>query len=186
MIRINLLPRERIRRPAIAPRLLVGMAFLAALGGVVLMTIYLETQIRILQGNIREEQRIIEELRPKVAEVEAVQRQIAEARRKEQLLLQLESLRIPWDRVLNELRKIMPADVWLAGVDAKGDGNLTFNGNGLSYAAVARFMVNLDASPIFQGADLTIGQKQTLAGRDTINFSVHARLAPIQKEVGVR
>src|SRR2546426_23459 len=76
--------------------------------------------------------------------------------------------------------------VWLIRIDARGDGNLTFNGFGMSYEAVARFMVNLDGSPLFQGADLTIGQKQNQAGHDVINFSVTASLTPRQKEVGVR
>jgi len=76
--------------------------------------------------------------------------------------------------------------VWLIRIEAKGDGNLTFNGFGLSYEAVARFMVNLDASPLFQDSDLSIGQKQTQGSREVINFSVTARLTPQQKEAGVR
>jgi len=87
--------------------------------------------------------------------------------------------------VLNELRKIIPADVWLIRIEAKGDGNLTFNGFGMSYEAVARFMVNLDASPLFQDSDLSIGQKQIQGNRDVINFSVTAHLTPQQKQAGI-
>ncbi|TMJ01508.1 MAG: PilN domain-containing protein [Bacillati bacterium ANGP1] len=186
MIRINLLPRERVRRPTVAPRVLVGLAFVVVVAALVLATLALNLRNARVRAQIDDVNVRIEELKPKVAEVEALQRQIAEARRKEQLLRQLEGLRIPWDNVLNELRKIMPADVWLIRIDARGDGNLTFNGFGMSYEAVARFMVNLDGSPLFQGADLTIGQKQNQAGHDVINFSVTASLTPRQKEVGVR
>ncbi|HTE02706.1 MAG TPA: PilN domain-containing protein [bacterium] len=186
MIRINLLPRERVRRPAVAPRLLVGLAFVVVTTALVLATLALNLRNSRVRGEIDDVNARIEELKPKVAEVEALQRQIAEARRKEQLLRQLESLRIPWDNVLNELGKIIPADVWLIRIEAKGDGNLTFNGFGLSYEAVARFMVNLDASPLFQDSDLSIGQKQTQGSREVINFSVTARLTPQQKEAGVR
>lgn len=186
MIKINLLPRERVRRPAIAPRLLAVLALVAVVAGVVLVWITLTAQIRILEGDIRDEQQRIEELKPQVAEVEALQRQIADARRKEQLLRQLQGLRIPWERVLSELRRILPADVWLIRIEARSDGNLSFNGFGLSYESVARFMVNLDASPLFQNADLTIGQKQGVAGRDVVNFSVTARLAAPQKAAEVR
>ncbi len=185
MIKINLLPRERVRRPAIAPRLLVALAFVAVLAATALTTVYLELRNARVRAQIDDVNARIEELKPQVGEVEALQRQIADARKKEQLLRQLDSLRIPWDKVLTELRKIIPADVWLIRIEAKGDGDLTFNGFGMSYEAVARFMVNLDASPVFQGADLTIGQKQSQSGRDVINFSVTTHLAA-QKEAGVR
>lgn len=185
MIRINLLPRERVRRPAVAPRLLVGLAFVVVAAALVLATLALNLRNNRVQNEINEVNARIEELKPKVAEVEALQRQIAEARHKEQLLRQLEALRIPWDKVMNELRKIMPADVWLIRIDARGEGGLTFNGFGMSYEAVARFMVNLDASPLFQGADLTLGQKQGQGGREVINFSITASLSPQQKAAGV-
>jgi Tfp pilus assembly protein PilN len=178
MIKINLLPKERVRRVAVAPRILVGLVAVVVLAGLVLFTLYLNLQNALLRGEIAQVNARIEELRPQVAEVEALQRQINEARRKEQLLRQIEAMRIPWDRVLNELRKIMPADVWLIRVDAKGDGTLTFNGFGVSYESVARFMVNLNASPVFQNADVTIAQKQDMGNRPVINFSVTAQLAP--------
>lgn len=186
MIKINLLPRERVRRPAIAPRLLVVLAFVAVLTATALMTIYMELRNARVRAQIDEVNARIEELKPQVAEVEALQRQIADARKKEQLLRQVESLRIPWEKVLNELRKILPADVWLIRIEAKGDGNLAFNGFGMSYEAVARFMVNLDASPVFAGADLSLGQRQMQGSQPIINFSVNAHLASAQKEAGVR
>jgi type IV pilus assembly protein PilN len=178
MIKINLLPKERVRRVAVAPRILVGLVAVVVLAGLVLFTLYLNLQNALLRGEIAQVNARIEELRPQVAEVEALQRQINEARRKEQLLRQIEAMRIPWDRVMNELRKIMPTDVWLIRVDAKGDGTLTFNGFGLSYESVARFMVSLNASPVFQNADVTIAQKQDMNNRSVINFSVTAQLAP--------
>ncbi len=186
MIKINLLPRERVRRPAIAPRLLVVLAFVAVLAATALMTIYMELRNARVRAQIDEVNARIEELKPQVAEVEALQRQIADARKKEQLLRQLDSLRIPWDKVLTELRKVIPADVWLIRIEAKGDGNLSFNGFGMSYEAVARFMVNLDASPMFEGADLSVGQRQAQGREQVVNFSVSTHLVAPQKEAGVR
>ena len=186
MIRINLLPRERVRRPAVAPRVLALLAFVVVAAALVLAALAMNLKISGKRHEIDDVNARIEELKPQVAEVEVLQRQIAEARHKEQLLRQLESLRIPWDNVMIELRKIIPADVWLIRIEGKGDGNLTFNGFGMSYEAVARFMVNLDASPLFQDSDLSIGQKQSQGGREVINFSVTARLTPQQKEAGVR
>lgn len=185
MIKINLLPKERVRRVAVAPRILVGLVFVVVGTALVLVTFALNLRNRGVRADIAQVTARIEELTPQVREVEALQRQIAEARRKEQLLKQLQSMRIPWERVMNELRKILPADVWLTRIDAKGDGGLNFEGFGLSYEAVARFMVNLNASSVFQNADFASGTKANIAGRPVIGFAVTAQLAP-QKVAEVR
>ena len=178
MIKINLLPRERVRRVAVAPRILVGLVAVVVIAGLVLVTIYLNVQNTLLRGEIAEVNARIEELRPQVAEVEALQRQINEARRKEQLLRQIEAMRIPWDRVMTELRKVMPTDVWLTRIEARGDGTLSFEGFGVTYESVARFMVSLNKSPVFINADFRTGHKANVANRDVISFAVTTQLAP--------
>jgi type IV pilus assembly protein PilN len=178
MIKINLLPRERIRRVAVAPRILVGFVAVIVVAGLVLVTLYLNVQNALLRSELAQVNTRIDELRPQVAEVEALQRQINEARRKEQLLRQIQAMRIPWERVMNELRKTLPTDVWLNRVDAKGDGTLTFEGFGLSYESVARFMVSLNSSPVFMNADFRSGHKTSVANHDVISFAVTVQLAP--------
>ena len=178
MIKINLLPKERVRRVAVAPRILVGLVAVVVVAGLVLVTLYLNVQNALLRTEIVQVNARIDELRPQVAEVEALQRHISEARRKEQLLRQIQAMRIPWERVMNELRKTMPTDVWLNHIDARGDGTINFEGYGLSYESVARFMVSLNASPVFTNADFRSGHKATAANHDVISFAVTAQLAP--------
>jgi len=185
MIKINLLPRERIRRVAVAPRILVGLVAAVVLAGLTLVTIWMNVRNALVRSQIVEVNARIEVLKPQVAEVEALQRQINEARRKEQILRQLQEARIPWERVFNELRKILPADVWLNRIDAKGDGSLSFEGVGLSYESVARFMVNLNASSVFTSADFNVASKTTVEKREAVNFKVTARLVPLQKAAAV-
>jgi Tfp pilus assembly protein PilN len=186
MIKINLLPRERIRRAPAAPRVLIVAGVLLALAAATVATVSLNARIGRLQRDLAEVNADIERLRPVVAEVEALQRRIAEARQKERLLQELEALRVPWDQILVELREIVPRDVWLIRVEARTDGNLTFNGFGFSYEALARFMVSLDRSDMFDGAELNIAQKQVQGGRETVNFSVSAKLVTAKKEAGLR
>lgn len=186
MIKINLLPRERVRRVAVAPRILVGFVAIVVVAVLVVATLVLTGQNLALRNEIARVNMRIEELRPQVAEVEALQRQINEARRKEQLLRQIEAMRIPWEKVMNELRKILPTDVWLNRIDARGDGTLTFEGFGLSYEAVARFMVSLNASPVFVNADFKSGHKTSVEKHDVISFAVTVQLAPPGKAAALR
>jgi Tfp pilus assembly protein PilN len=185
MIKINLLPRERISRRVVAPRILVGFVSVVVVAGLVLATIALNVRNAVLQAEIGRVNARIEELKPQVAEVEALQRQVVAARRKEQLLRQLQNLRIPWERVLSELRKILPTDVWLTHLAARNDGTLSFEGIGLSYESVARFAVSLKASPVFLSPEIRVAQTAGVAGHDVISFAVEARLGPVQKAAAI-
>ena len=186
MIRINLLPRERVRAPAPAP-LRVGAVVVVLLVAVaVVATLALNARNAAVREKIKAINAEITELEPKVARVEELKRLIEVAERKEQMLKRLEAARIPWDQVLLELRGVVPRDVWLTSVSAAQDGNLVFNGFGLSYTAVARFMVNLESSQMFEGTDLTVSQKQQIANRQTINFSVTSHLTSRRTEASTR
>ena len=186
MIRINLLPREAVRRRAFAPRVVILVLIGVVFALVSVSTLYLNARNARIRTAIASVDTQIEALREAVARVEVLRREIEVARRKEQLLRRLEALRIPWATVLAEMRTVMPQDVWLVQVSAADDGGLIFSGFGLTYESVARFMVNLEASPMFEGIDLTIGQKQKIAAREVVNFSVMGRLSEARKEVGVR
>jgi Tfp pilus assembly protein PilN len=76
--------------------------------------------------------------------------------------------------------------VWLTSISAAQDGNLVFNGYGLSYTDVARFMVNLESSRMFESTDLTVSQRQLIANRQTINFSVTSHLTSRATEASTR
>lgn len=176
MIRINLLPRERIRAPVPAP-FKIGLVVVGVLVVVIAAAwLYLEARNARVAADIAEINEQIAELEPTVRRVEELNRLIAAAERKEQLLRQLEASRVPWAQVLLELRTIIPRDVWLTQISAASDGALVFNGMGLAYVSVARFMVNLESSPMFEGTDLTVSQKQQIGAREVVNFSVTSRL----------
>lgn len=183
MIKINLLPRERIRRVAVAPRILVGLVAVVVVVALGLVWVWMATRNALLRGQIADVNQKIEILKPQVAEVEALQRQINDARRKEQLLRQLQASRVPWDRVFNELRKVMPTDVWLNRISA-APGGLELEGIGLSYESVARFMVSLNSSSVFQNAEFFTASKTAVEKREAVNFKISVQLAP-QKAAAV-
>ncbi|MBI2247651.1 MAG: PilN domain-containing protein [Armatimonadetes bacterium] len=186
MIRINLLPRERVRRKAIAPRALVLVVGVALAFVVVISTFYLEARNGRVAAELKRVNEQIDALNQKVQRVEELTRQIELARRKERLLRQLEALRVDWDAVLEEVRTVMPRDVWMTQVELRDAGDLAFNGYAMSYEAVARFMVSLEDSEMFNSVDMLVSQKQKIANTNVINFSVVAKLVPLSKEAQIR
>lgn len=186
MIRINLLPRERLRAPAPAPLRIGGVVVVLLLAAAVVATLVINARNAAVRDELAAINAEITELEPKVARVEELKRLIEVAERKEQMLKRLEAARIPWDQVLLELRVVIPRSVWLTSIAAAQDGNLVFNGIALSYTAVAQFMVNVESSQMFEGTDLTTSQKQVIGTRPTINFSVTSRLTSKRTEASTR
>lgn len=186
MIRINLLSKERARRGPVVSRMV--LVLIAGVVAVLMIGYYLAlTAANInLQNQIADTNQQIETLRPQVAQIEALKRKIEATRRKAELLKALQASRVPWDVVLEEFRAIVPKDVWLTGMAAADDGGLSFDGFGLSYEAVARFMVNLDSSKVFKEVDLTVAQRQKIASAEPVNFQVTGRLRQERKEAGTQ
>ncbi len=184
MIRINLLPRERVARRPIASRVGVAIGIGAILALMIFYYVLLTAQNINLQNQIADSKKEIEQLRPQVAHVELLKKQLEVARRKEAVLKTLEASRVPWDTVLEEFRTIMPKDVWLNQMTAADDGGLVFDGFGISYEAIARLMVNMSSSKLFKDIDLAVAQKQTIATTEVVNFSVTGRLTQVRKEAG--
>ncbi|HLE78007.1 MAG TPA: PilN domain-containing protein [bacterium] len=182
MIRINLLPRERARRVLVTPRIItlavVGVVIVALVG----VTVYLNARNARVQAEIEDLNTEIAVLAPQVAQVEDLERRINALRQREQVLKRLDETRVPWETVLSELAAVMPRDVWLTRMGASADGSLTFTGNGLTYQAVARFMLNLDASPMFEAVDLSTTRKVKIGAREVATFSVTARRTAVGRE----
>lgn len=184
MIHINLLPRERPRRGPIASRFAAVVAVAAVLALMTVFYLYMTAENIGLRNQIADTTKGIEDLRPQVARVEVLKKQIEAARRKETVLKTLEASRVPWDTVFEEFRTIMPKDIWINQMLVDDDGSLVFNGFGLSYESVARLMVSLSSSKLFKDIDLTIAQKQTIVSSEVVNFSVTGRLTQQRKEAG--
>ncbi len=184
MIRINLLPRERARRRPLALRLLMVVMVGSVLAALAAAAIALNVRNARVRSEVAERRDKITVLRPQVERVEALRKQIEKARRKALVLKNLEAARVPWDTVLEEVRTIIPQDVWLARMTAADSGSFVVDGFTTSYESVARWMVSLTASKMFTNVELAVTEKQGIAGKSVVYYGLTARLVPHQKEAG--
>ncbi|MDQ7828357.1 MAG: PilN domain-containing protein [Armatimonadota bacterium] len=175
MIRINLLPR-RPRRQVPGGALLAVALPVAVL--VVLVVVYLSLSARLaaLQGELRRADARIAELQPQVAEVQALKRQIEEARRKEDLLAQLLASQLPASSILANIRVLIPRDVWMTTLNVPDTGSFTIDGMAMSFVAVARLMDNLESSRLFDGLDLSSAERERVGEVEVVRFQVTGRL----------
>jgi type IV pilus assembly protein PilN len=181
VIRINLLPQRRRRRRRFAPESGVVTVVLLVIAGLVLGYLYGEvrnTRVKVETDQINRE---IEAIRPKVAEILALEKQIEALRAKEELLKTLQAREIPWAEILADLAQRTPQDAWLSSASfaPSSAGMLYLQGSGFSYNAVARFMTNIAGSRFFSDVDLSQAQRADINRRTVIQFGINATLRPI-------
>lgn len=185
MIRINLLPR-------VARRRLPGRQFLefalpiAVLVVAIIMTVVVVNQNAALRRQIADTDQEIEKIRPEVARVLELDRQIAVLRDKERVILALVRQQLPAASVLNDVRLLIPKEAWLTALSVPEPSALGLEGYALNYLAVAQMMDNLSTGQLFQSVDLTVVQLERIGAREIVKFSVTARIAKPQPLGGDR
>jgi len=180
MIRINLLP-ERRRRRRLIPESGVVSAVLLVIAALVGSYMYGDWQNHLVRVQTDEINRQITAIRPKVAEVLAIQGRIEELRAREDLLRSLEARQIPWSEMLVDLAERTPHDAWLANAAVSatsGTARLALSGAALSYNAVARFMTSLGGSRFYSDVDLQGAQSTTLGAAQIVQFGVYTTVRP--------
>jgi Tfp pilus assembly protein PilN len=187
VIRINLLPERRARRRRLVPESGVALVALIVIGSLALGYLFGEwrnSQVRRQTDAINQK---IRDIRPKVAEVLALQARIDELRAKENLLRSLEAKEIPWAETLTDLAARTPGEAWLTSASvavSQGQTRLTMQGTAMSYTSVAQFMVNLGASRLYSDVDLLGAQGTDVStlpnrGVHAVQFGVATTFRPV-------
>lgn len=185
MIRINLLPRVPRRRLPSA-RIVELAAPAVTVLVVVVLGLMVLGQNAGLERQIADTNKQVAELQPIVARVLELDKQIATLRDREQVILDLVKQQLPGASILNEIRLLIPRDVWLTALSVPEPSALTLDGLALNYHAVAQLMDNLSTGRLFRLVDLTVVQLERLGPREVVKFSVTARIAKPQAAGGGR
>jgi Tfp pilus assembly protein PilN len=176
-IRINLLaPERKVRRP---PNVLaIGLVVLAVLVVVLAVwTVSLQSRVAALRGQVAEVQADVDRLRPQAAEVERMRARLAALERRQKLLQDLFAQQIPAAEAVNELAAVIPQDSWITEFAVQGGRTVQVSGTtAASNVSLARFIVNLENSPLFRNVDLSVSERDRIGRREVVRFSLTAEL----------
>lgn len=81
----------------------------------------------------------------------------------------------PWSRIVSEISLIVPEEVWLSSIDAKGEkeGMMTvIKGFSLTQMGVAKFISSLEDSNYFENVEIVFSQM----GERNVSFELKAHL----------
>jgi type IV pilus assembly protein PilN len=179
MIRINLVAPERAAKarpkaagPPVAPGALQSYLLLALFAGGALVAcgfgyFWQSNKLKLLDTRIAADEK-------RQRDLEAIKRQVDQFQQKKAILenkvLVIEQLRLAQKspvHMLDEISKALPDYVWLTNMDETA-GNVRFQGQSNSYAAVADFISALQRSGWFPVVDLASAQEQ----RNLVDFTV--------------
>jgi Tfp pilus assembly protein PilN len=145
----------------------------------------LYSQRNRLQAQIDDLKREADALRPDVEQVLQLEQQIAGMKAKEKLVADLLKQQLPAASILNEVRLLIPKDVWTLALNVPEPSSLSMEGMAVNYYAVARLMDNLSAGQLFRSVDLTVAQAEKVGGTtDVVRFQITARIQRPQTASG--
>jgi Tfp pilus assembly protein PilN len=185
LIRINLLPRVPRRRLPGRQYFEIGIPAVTLVVVIILGLIVAAASSRLTR-QIAEVNKQVAEIRPTVDRVLELDRQIAEMKSKESVITDLLAQQLPASSVLNEMRLLIPKDVWLTSLNVPEASSLSIEGFGMTYPSVAQLMENLSTGRLFRSVDLTVVQSERVGGREVVKFSVTARVQKPQAVGGSR
>ena len=174
MIKINLLPREERKRhaPVNTKLLLAGLGCVVALLAMGYGWYWLNGEVNRLQADIQRTQaelRRFEELAKQVDKFQAEKKRLEEKLKVIQALMAAQGGPV---RLLDEVSKALPSEVWLTGFTRTGK-KLDVSGIAYSNFNIATFMTNLGkAGPLISNVDLVVSEKTTVEQVPVERFSI--------------
>jgi type IV pilus assembly protein PilN len=178
MIKINLLPREEQKRraPLNTKYLLAAAGVVVVLLGMAYGWYWLNDQVGTLETDIRKteaELRRFEELAKQVDRYQGEKKRLEE---KIKVIATLMLAQAGPVRVLDEVSKAIPNEVWLTSFSRAGK-KLDIQGIAFSNFNVANFMTNLSSvSSLISSVDLLESVKSTVEQVPVERFSITAEL----------
>lgn len=173
--RINLLPLEVgtevggfEAEVSILPHVLGALLiWIVLVSGIFVVTIGTSRRISGLKKQIAALQAEEVELQRKADEIRGFKQEIEDARKKLDLIQQLQVGRTVYVRLLDEINKVLPAGCWLESVKKSGD-YLAISGGALSNMRISQFMANLKRSEVvdsiyLQSIEVAGGQQERYA-----------------------
>ncbi|MFN3395288.1 MAG: PilN domain-containing protein [Thermodesulfovibrionales bacterium] len=150
MIRINLLPVKRKKKPKPLPSFVVTATFITLLVIFVLGYLFYYYNSRLVEARSRFEtnKQKIEELKKRIKEVDDFEKLNKTIEERNQIIEQLRKSQNMPVVMLDELSKALPKGVWLHSLIFSGN-SLSLDGYGFTNSDVVAYVDNLKSSKVF-------------------------------------
>jgi type IV pilus assembly protein PilN len=182
VINVNLLPKEeRFEEPrTLAPprtKFLVPLAAaVALLVPIGTLFIHQEMKLQSLRRDIQLAEQESASLRPRVTRVQELEAQRADLLRRLELVRSLNQERSLSVRLLDELARQVPGNLWLTKLSPAGPGAMTLEGVTFTPLVLADLMRRLNESRLYRDVDLTVAERTLIGDQKVLKFTITAAI----------
>lgn len=173
MIKINLIPVKRKKKPKAVPTFVVVMALLLVVSGIAVAyyNSYKSGQIEDLQNQRQANEQKLKELDKRVKEVKNFEKLNARVTKRKEIIEELTKNQSIPVMILDEMSKDLTDGVWLKSMSISGT-KITVAGMGFSNTDIVTFVQKLKASEFFTNVELQGTARQMVQTVETYNFTL--------------
>ncbi|MBI4684226.1 MAG: PilN domain-containing protein [Nitrospirae bacterium] len=177
MIRVNLLPLKRKKKPKAVPQFMIYMVlvtlFIVIISGYLFF--YLNTQLSSLNKQKKNNEARIAELKNRIKEVENYESQKKTLEQRKNIIEQLRRNQSLPVKILNEISSTVPNGVWLISMSVAGE-SIDIAGVGFTNDDVVNYVNNLKKSQLFTDVYLQGTQKTGTGKIITYQFTLTCKV----------
>lgn len=190
MIEINLLSKEIVQRKKI--KAFVGFVSICALVSLAICALWFVTltqEVSRSQDRLKSTKEKVRQYQPTLEEIKKYQGEISQVQSRLNAIENLTFGQSAWARILLEISRALPEDVWLKKVNEIKVEEIRFlsiEGFSLDQTlAVANFMENLSYSPLFEDTRFYNLTREETEGIPVMQFRISCRLTGFVPDTGV-
>ncbi|MEK6646152.1 MAG: PilN domain-containing protein [Candidatus Firestonebacteria bacterium] len=176
MITINLLPEKYYKARKLKQLLAILIVGGSVIVAVLIFLYFIQVKnVAKLNKQIKEVEVEQEKYRPILEKMEMIKNKEAFLQSRMKVLKELTTKHSVWPRLLDDLNRVVPFNIWLTKVDSKAQAKgriFTIDGISLSKEGVADFMTNLQKSTYFENVVLLSLAESFVSGMSQVSFRI--------------
>ncbi|GMT46996.1 MAG: fimbrial protein [bacterium] len=165
MIRINLLPVKRKKKPKPIPGFIIVtvIATVIVLIGLLFTYVNVKEELKTLQVRKATNEQKLQDMRKKLKALENYETLVKTVQRKKGVILQLRKNQGIPVRLMDEVSKALPNGIWLKELKVKGKA-VAIEGYAFTNSDVVKYVNRLKESPLFNSVYLTESKRKEISG----------------------
>lgn len=178
MIKINLLPVKRRKKPKPIPSFLILAGVLLVVSTVVAVYAnqYFTSRVDLLNKQKMDNENKIKELDEKIKDVNDFKKRNETFQKKRDAIEALSKSQALPARILDEISIALADGVWIRDMDIKGITDISLSGSGFTNPDIVTFVENLKKSDIFSEVNLLETSSAGTAEEVVYQFSVTIKM----------
>jgi type IV pilus assembly protein PilN len=163
MIKVNLIPVKRKKKPKPVPSFLIGTVVVTVVVGIVMayLVLFFSSRLSMKKAQFTANEKKIAELKEKIKAVQNFEQLNKTYKQRSDIIEQLSKNKSVPVRLLDELSNLLPTGIWLQSMTLSGE-SIKIDGYGFTNSDIVSFVDNIKNSKMFTDVYLQESKSTTL------------------------